>query len=105
MKVCCGFLFESPHRGDSKEYSQHTNINIKKKITQNYPKYNNVCSYGSVVCKGLKSEFEIALVNEPPAFEPLKFYGTVPTTFFFFLWMYIRVVALILISDPYFLLC
>ena len=24
----------------------HTIINIKKKITQNYPKYNNVCKYG-----------------------------------------------------------
>ena len=23
---------------------------------------------------GLKNEFEIAVVNEPPAFEPLKFY-------------------------------
>ena len=38
MKVCCGFLSESPHRGDSNEYTQHTIINIKEKITRNYTK-------------------------------------------------------------------
>ena len=32
------FLLESPHRGDSNEYTQYTIINIKKKITLNYPK-------------------------------------------------------------------
>ena len=46
MKVCCVFSLESPHRGDSNEYTQHTIIYIKKKITLNYPKCNNVCSYG-----------------------------------------------------------
>ena len=46
MKVYCVFSFELPHRGDSNEYTQHTIINIKKKITLNYPEYNNVCSYG-----------------------------------------------------------
>ena len=40
------FSLESPHRGDSNEYTQHAISNIKKKITLNYPKYNNVCSYG-----------------------------------------------------------
>ena len=40
------FSLESPHRGDSNEYTQHAIINIKKKITLNYPKYNSVCSYG-----------------------------------------------------------
>ena len=40
------FSLESPHRGDSNEYKQHAIISIKKKITLNYPKYNNVCSYG-----------------------------------------------------------
>ena len=39
------FSLESPQRGDSNEYKQHTIINIKKKITQNYPTYGNVCSY------------------------------------------------------------
>ena len=51
---------------------------MKKKITQiipNYPKCNNVCSYG-IFCLGLKYEFEIAMVNEPSVFEPLKFYCT-----------------------------
>ena len=46
MKVCCVFSLESPHRGDSNEYTQHTIINLIKKITLNYSKYNNVCSYG-----------------------------------------------------------
>ena len=45
MKVCCVFSLESPHRGDSNEYTQHAIINIKKKMTLNYPKDNNVCSY------------------------------------------------------------
>ena len=46
MKTCCVFSLESPHRGDSNEYKQHAVINLKKKITLNYPKHNNVCSYG-----------------------------------------------------------
>ena len=46
MKECCVFSLELPHRGDSNEYTQHTIINIKVKITQNYPKYNNVSSHG-----------------------------------------------------------
>ena len=41
------FSLELPNRGDSNEYTQHTIINIKKKITRNYSKYNNVCSYGT----------------------------------------------------------
>ena len=45
LEVCCVFSLESPHRGDSYEYIQHTIINIKKKIIQNYPKYRKVCSY------------------------------------------------------------
>ena len=34
MKVCCMFSLESPHRGDSNEYTQHTIISIEKKITR-----------------------------------------------------------------------
>ena len=45
---------------------------IQKKITQTYPKYNIVCSY-NIFCQELKNEFEIAVVNEPSVFEPLKF--------------------------------
>ena len=32
MKVCCVFSLESPHRGDSNEYTQYTIFNIKKKL-------------------------------------------------------------------------
>ena len=45
LKVCCVFSLESPHRGDSNDYTQHAIINIKKKMTLNYPKDNKVCSY------------------------------------------------------------
>ena len=59
--------FESPHRGDSNEYTQYTNFNIQKKITLNYPK-------SGIFSKELKNEFETAVVNEPSLFKPLKFY-------------------------------
>ena len=39
MKICCVFSLESPHRGDSNEFTQYTIFNIKKKITLNYLKY------------------------------------------------------------------
>ena len=32
------FSLESPHRGDSNEYTQYTIFHIKKKFTLNYPK-------------------------------------------------------------------
>ena len=38
MKVCCVFTLESPHRGDSNEYTQYTIFNMNKKNTLNYPK-------------------------------------------------------------------
>ena len=68
MKLYCVFSLESPHRGDSNEYIQYTILNMKKKIILNYPKSAAIgfCS------KGLKNEFETAVVNEPPVFEPLK---------------------------------
>ena len=72
MKVCCVFSLESPHRRDSNECTQHTIIKTKTKSTLNYPKYNNVCSYG-IYSKELKNEFEIAMANQPSVFEPLKF--------------------------------
>ena len=46
IKLCWMFSLESPHRGDSNKYIQHTIINIK----QTHPKYsksNNVCRYGN----------------------------------------------------------
>ena len=73
MKVCCVFSLESPHLGDSNEYTQYTIFNIKKKkITVNYPKSAAMGFFS----KGLKNEFEIAVVNELSVFEPLKFYCT-----------------------------
>ena len=38
MKVYCVFSLESPHRGDSNEYTKYTIFNKKKKIFLNYPK-------------------------------------------------------------------
>ena len=32
MKVCCVFSLESPHRGDSNGYTQHTIINITRMV-------------------------------------------------------------------------
>ena len=31
------FSLESPHRGDSNEYTQYTVFNIQRQITLNYP--------------------------------------------------------------------
>ena len=61
------FSLESPHRGDSNEYTQYTIFNINKLF--------QICSY-EIFSEGLKSEFETAMVNEPSVFEPLKFYCT-----------------------------
>ena len=64
------FSLETPHRGDSNEYTQYTILNIKKKITRNYPKSTAI----GIIFKGPKNEFETAVVNEPSVFESLKFY-------------------------------
>ena len=64
------FQLELPYRGDSNKYTQYTIFNIKKKTTLNYPK-----SAAMGFCaKGLKKEFQKAVVNEPSVFEPLKVY-------------------------------
>ena len=64
------FSLESPHRGDSNEYTQCTIFNIKKKIAVNYSKSAAMGFFS----KGLKNEFERAVVNKPLVFEPLKVY-------------------------------
>ena len=64
------FSLESPHRGDSNVYTQYTIFNMNK---EKHPKITQICSYGSF-SRGLKNEFETAMVNEPSVFEPLKFY-------------------------------
>ena len=64
------FSLESPRRGDSNEYIQYTIFSTKKKIALNYPKSAAMGFFS----KGLKSEFETAVVNEASVLEPLKFY-------------------------------
>ena len=49
--------------------TQYTIFNIKKKITLNFLKSAAMRFFS----KGLKKEFEIAMVNQPSVFEPLKF--------------------------------
>ena len=46
----------------------------KKKIALNCPKSAAMFFFS----KGLKNEFETAVVNEPSVFEPLKFYCICP---------------------------
>ena len=72
MMVCCVFSLESPHRGDSNKYTQYTVFNTKKKIILDYPKSAPMRLFN----KGLKNEFEKAVVNKPSVFQPLKFYCT-----------------------------
>ena len=64
------FSLESPHRGDSNENTQYTIFNMNKKKILNYLKSAAMGFFS----KGLKNEFETAVVNEPSVFEPLKFY-------------------------------
>ena len=65
-------ILESPHRGDSNEYTQYTIFNMKRKIALNYLKSATMRFFS----KGLKNKFETVVVNEPSVFEPLKFYCT-----------------------------
>ena len=51
-------------------YKQYTIFNMNKK---KHSELAQICSYGNF-SKGLKNEFETAVVNEPSVFEPLKFY-------------------------------
>ena len=64
------FSLESPHRGDSNENTNYNISSMKKKINLYYPK-SAAMGFGS---KGLKKEFETAVVKDPSAFESLKFY-------------------------------
>ena len=64
------FSLESPHRGDSNEFIQHTIFNIEKRKSPyvNCPKSAAMGFFP----KGIKNEFEIAVVNELSVFAPLK---------------------------------
>ena len=59
------FSLQSPHRGDSNDYTQYTIFNMKKKYTLNYSKSATMKFFS----KGLKNEFETAVVNEQSVFE------------------------------------
>ena len=76
----CSHL-ESPHQGDSNVYTQYTIFNIKKKIILNYSKSAAMGFFS----KGLKSELETTVVNEPSVFEPLKVYCNMLPTYLFVL--------------------
>ena len=71
MGVCCVFSLESPHQGNSNEYTQYTIFNINTKSILNYLKSAAMRFFSM----GLKIEFETAVVNESSVFEPLKFYS------------------------------
>ena len=64
------FSLASPHRGDSNEYTQFTIFNIN---TKHHLKLSKSAAMG-FFSKGLKNEFETAVMNESSVFEPLKFY-------------------------------
>ena len=70
MNVYCVFTLESPHGGDSKEYTQYTIFQYEK---EKHLKLSQICSYG-IFSKGFKNELERAMVNKLRVFEPLKFY-------------------------------
>ena len=97
MNVCCVFSLESPHRGDSNEYTQYTIFQYKK---ENDPNFYQICSCGSF-SKELKIEFETAVVNEPSVFEPLNFYCILVQHFVFSLFIHCLLGAIRLHTKNY----
>ena len=76
MKVCCVISFELPLESilmSTHTYHYKYNYKNKKENTRNYPKYKRICSYWICWLELKKNEFEIAVVNGPSVFEPLKF--------------------------------
>ena len=67
MIVCCVLSLESPHRGDSNEYTTY-HYQYKNKTHLIIP---NIIMPAAM---GVKNEFEKTVVNDQSAFEPLKFY-------------------------------
>ena len=67
------FSLESPHRGNSNEYTNIPLTVLKRKSPEIIP--NTIRSAAmEFFGKELKNEFEIAAVNKPSVFAPLKFY-------------------------------
>ena len=71
---------ESPRGGISNEYTQYTIYHFQYK-KENHHELSQICSY-QIFSKGLKNEFETAVVNEPSVFEPLNVYCTFRRLFF-----------------------
>ena len=62
---------ELPHRGDSNEYTKYTIFSKnKRKLPLIFPNL----QLWDFFSKGLKNEFETAVLNEPSVFKLLKFY-------------------------------
>ena len=61
-------------RSDFNEYTQYTIFNMKNKQTKKL----NILKSAAIgfFFKGLKNDFETAVINEPSVFEPMKFYCT-----------------------------
>ena len=53
-------------------YTNH--YQYKKTSTQNYSKYNNVCSYGIILVRDTRTSLKKAVVNEPSVFDASNFY-------------------------------
>ena len=70
LKMVYGmFSLESPQLGDFNEYIPYTIFKLKRNHLY-YPK----SAARRFLSKGLKNEFETAIVNKPSVFEPLKVY-------------------------------
>ena len=76
IKVCYVNSLESPRQGDSNEYTQNTIFNKKKKKKKEITLNCRKSAARTFFSKGHKNEFKIAVLNEPPGFEPLKVYST-----------------------------
>ena len=66
------FSLESPHRGESNEYTQYTISHYNKEDHFQLSKSEAMGFFSY----GLKKEFETAVVKEPSGFELLKVYCT-----------------------------
>ena len=66
LEGICVFSLESPHRGNSNEYTQYTIFKSPSIIIPNLQLWD--------FFKGLKNEFKTSMVKEPSVLEPLKVY-------------------------------
>ena len=71
VKVCCVFSLESPHRGESNEYTQYTIFNTKK---EKRPKLFQISN--GILFQGTQEGVRNSRGPEPSVLEPMKFYCT-----------------------------